>query len=160
MKNYGCAPGSDYIMLNYRMIIEWWKRWNEPLWTDWRYYCGICLEELRKTIKVISHDNQSSGYTLTQDLLNTRENFLPLSHQCSVISLLPLNAILNKIYILLNISHHDWTKGDCTQLACDKFKCATVYRNAECLSEWQSCSTHCFCMTQCTMATNWLWLYK
>jgi hypothetical protein len=26
------------------------------------YYCGICLEGLRKTIKVISHDNQSSGY--------------------------------------------------------------------------------------------------
>lgn len=51
-------------LYNAELLYDEWMmkqmEWNHCGLTESPNYCGICLEWLRKTMKVISQDNQSS----------------------------------------------------------------------------------------------------
>jgi hypothetical protein len=57
----------DYTASNERVIGEWWTGKDVQVSSHGlilRYYPGICLEELRKTMKSLSQDSRSQGRDL------------------------------------------------------------------------------------------------
>jgi hypothetical protein len=67
-------------------------------WPNERSYPGICLEELRKTTKILSQNSRSPGRDLNSELSEYEQGVIAVRQECSVVS------YLNKTETIIQMS--------------------------------------------------------